>query len=212
MSNYVDFTREQFLAQSLVQIDSSSPDFKASLNNPLFVSSTSSSDGGTCNEQNIIDTICDYISFNLINTLNNVEYKVGSLQSTVSTESGTIQSALSTAISNLNLSVDLGTMPNDITATKAIIEANLDRKISSINLDGLDIDSLTFISLNGASGSFPDGTNVVVSGHIGTFVVVASQMLKNDEHQYMVVYKVQKDGKNFLVPSSMISLPEGAEV
>jgi hypothetical protein len=212
MSNYVDFTREQFLAQSLVQIASSSPDFKASLNNPLFATSTSSSDGGTCNEQNIIDTICDYISFNLINTLNNVEYKVGSLQSTVSTESGTIQSALSTAISNLNLSVDLGTMPNDITATKAIIEANLDRKISSINLDGLDIDSLTFISLNGASGSFPDGTNVVVSGHSGTFKVSSSQMFKNDDNQYMIIYKLEKDGKYSLFPNSMVSIPEGTEV
>lgn len=204
MSNSVVFTRDQFLAQCLVAVIHSSSEFAGSLNNPLFASS----DGGTCNEQNIINGVLD----NVMPALANGNQDIFSTITQVLNHIDSAKSDLTMHISSLASSFDLGTMPNDITATKAIIEANLDRKISSINLDGLDIDSLTFISLNGASGSFPDGTNVVVSGHKGTFKVSASQMFKNDDDQYMVIYKLEKDGKYSLFPNSMVSIPEGAEV
>lgn len=72
-------------------------------------------------------------------------------------------------------------------------------------ITAIDCDKFSFISLNGTSGTFKDGTKVSVKGYSLPYTVVSSQHFLNVENQYMVMYLLNREGKNFLVPSAYVS-------
>ena len=148
------------------------------------------------------------------------------LESSFVSEFSTVQTSLSS---------DITALADDLNIAKSDLLSYLDGQFSSLNFDDSNIistlddkflafnsllaekilslsssfDNISFSSLNGVGGSYKDGTEVVVSGVTGIFKVVASQFLKNDENQYIIVYKLEKDGSYSLFPSVMVSVSGG---
>jgi len=109
-------------------------------------------------------------------------------------------SLILSSISDISLDIDVGSLSNSVSYS---VSNALTSKIDSL------VDTVAFSSLNGSCGSYPDGTSVSIDGLTGTYVVDSSMMLKNDDNQYIVVYKLSKDGHTGLFPSVMLSLAEG---
>lgn len=82
----------------------------------------------------------------------------------------------------------------------------LSSSVSSIDLSSINLSAFSFLSLNGSNGSIPDNQNVTVTKHDGIFKVVSSQMLKNDDVQYLIIYLLEKNGSKFIVPSNMVTI------
>ncbi|GEM_PF-4194437 len=82
-------------------------------------------------------------------------------------------------------------------------------KIDAISIDNFDFSSLSLVSLNGSYGTYKDGSFVSVKGLDGVWKVDGSFFMKNDDAQFLIVYRLvnhDDESRIVYVPSVFCSL------
>jgi len=139
---------------------------------------------------------------------NTLEMRISGVSQVVNEASNSIISYMTESITDINtalksVSVDLTPVTSSLNDMGSTIQ-QLSTSISSAVANIIDIHSL-----NGANGTYKDGSTVTVAGLSSLFLVDASFLMKNDGNSYVCIYKLMDKSDNSIVlysPSNFVAL------
>lgn len=176
---------------------------------PNLSNSTTSVDLSEVNEQ--LDVI--------INSFSGLHGHIDSLNSSIPSgingHIDSIQSQISGLSDSINgqfngLTSQISSVIGDVDSSNLVeIIGEIENKIDNIDSIVSNFNSVSFVSLNGSSGSFKDKEIVTVSGYDDDFTVISSQMLKNDNYLYLIIYLLEdSEGKRMIAPATAVTLKQ----
>ncbi len=149
----------------------------------------------------IVSSSSDFVDF----SFSNLSSKVDSILSNIDGLPSQIQNLLD------NFYSQLSSLGSQILQKGDTLLNEVDGKANEIivALSNISLSDVHFSSLDGAYGSFRDGTEVVVTSLDGIFVVESSFLLRNDDKNFLVCYLLKDkndQSRKIIVPSIFVKV------